>query len=483
MGIRNGIQTNTRPFFITFIIIVVFFIGGVCSSVFADVNQRQSTNVLVDNGEVALSLEDTNKGVRFKLEKNSSEALQFSVNLIDSKGEKIPRMIDDQSITENQVLTEEQFSTLHFTKPTEPVRLFVKYKSANGTLTDLTPPEGEILPLVEPENNDQSGTSGSQPTEVTSGTIEENSETGENQETTETQQATSEAKVAEEQSSTSSDYQPPQARAIQAFATGTGSQYVSPGAIPISGAFAAPNGGAVVSNVTNTNDNGGKPFSQISLSGSNNWTSIWSNDAYRLDFTKSFSQRVYVNFGTQQADGVAFVMHNDARKTTAITNSRAVGVDGQNLGIYGATGGYYELLAQRTPETTAIRNSFAVEFDLFANEAVTGRARYDAQIPAGSTPHMAYTFPGNLSRTYQPINAVNGDLGANEWFTLTLANPGRIKHNSLIPLNGAVSTNVQDGTWYEFNYSFNSNTRNFTYSFRNPVNGAKTADTTIPWGI
>lgn len=69
MGIRNGIQTNTRPFFITFIIIVVFFIGGVCSSVFADVNQRQSKNVLVDNGEVALSLEDTNKGVRFKLEK------------------------------------------------------------------------------------------------------------------------------------------------------------------------------------------------------------------------------------------------------------------------------------------------------------------------------------------------------------------------------------------------------------------------------
>lgn len=392
-------------------------------------------------------------------------------------------MIDDQSITENQVLTEEQFSTLHFTKPTEPVRLFVKYKSANGTLTDLTPPEGEILPLVEPENNDQSGTSGSQPTEVTSGTIEENSETGENQETTETQQATSEAKVAEEQSSTSSDYQPPQARAIQAFATGTGSQYVPPGAIPISGAFAAPNGGAVVSNVTNTNDNGGKPFSQISLSGSNNWTSIWSNDTYRLDFTKSFSQRVYVNFGTQQADGVAFVMHNDARKTTAITNSRAVGVDGQNLGVYGATGGYYELLAQRTPETTAIRNSFAVEFDLFANEAVTGRARYDAQIPAGSTPHMAYTFPGNLSRTYQPINAVNGDLGANDWFTLTLANPGRIKHNSLIPLNGAVSTNVQDGTWYEFNYSFNSTTRNFTYSFRNPVNGAKTADTTIPWGF
>ena len=209
MGIRNGIQTNTRPFFITFIIIGVFLIGSVCSSVFADVNQRQSTNVLVDNGEVALSLEDTNKGVRFKLEKNSSEALQFSVNLIDSKGEKIPLMIDDQPIAENQVLTEEQFSTLHFTKPTEPVRLFIKYKSANGTLTDLTPPEGEILPLVEPENNDQSGTSGSQPTEVTSGTIEENSETGENQETTETQQATSEAEVAEEQSSTSSDYRPP----------------------------------------------------------------------------------------------------------------------------------------------------------------------------------------------------------------------------------------------------------------------------------
>lgn len=482
MEMLNNKKTNSWFFCMLSFIFIAFLVGGVCSISYADEDQSQQTKPFAQNEHLAFYLEETDKDVKFHVDKSLPESLQFMMTILDSKEAKVPLFLNEDSVSENQWLTEEQVTSLSFTKPTQPIRLFIHYQRNDGVVRELTPPEGQLVQMTPQQANAQSTVSESELTDkMNSSTVEENGESGESPETDETQQSSGESKVAEEQDTSSSDYQPPMARAAQAFATGTGSQYVPPGAIPISGAFAAPNGGAVVSNVTNTNDNGGKPFSQISLSGSNNWTSIWSNDAYRLDFTKSFSQRVYVNFGTQQADGVAFVMHNDARKTTAITNSRAVGVDGQNLGVYGATGGYYELLAQRTPETTAIKNSVAVEFDLFANEAVTGRARYDAQIPAGSTPHMAYTFPGNLSRTYQPINAVNGDLGANDWFTLTLANPGRIKHNSLIPLNGAVSTNVQDGTWYEFNYSFNSATRNFTYSFRNPVNGTKTADTTIPW--
>ncbi|WP_375152384.1 hypothetical protein [Enterococcus mundtii] len=164
MGIRNGIQTNTRPFYNVSLLLWCSLLEAFALFVLL-MSIKGSQKMYWSIMEKWRYHSKTRIKVRFKLEKISSEALQFSVNLIDSKGEKIPLMIDDQSITENQVLTEEQFSTLHFTKPTEPVRLFVKYKSANGTLTDLTPPEGEILPLVEQENNDQSGTSGvNQPT-------------------------------------------------------------------------------------------------------------------------------------------------------------------------------------------------------------------------------------------------------------------------------------------------------------------------------
>ncbi|MBO1301282.1 MULTISPECIES: lectin-like domain-containing protein [unclassified Enterococcus] len=480
MEILKNQKRISRLFCTSLVLFFLFIFGGVYSPTFADTEQSYSTKPLAQNEEVALYLEETTKGIQFRVEKSVPETLQFEVTLLDEKGTRMPLFVGEAPLSEKQLLTEDQVASLYFTKTAEPLRLFIKYKTIDQSFKDLTPQEGQLFQLAQQEADTESNDTETDQTETTSSSTQESKPTEESQVNEESQTAVSESQAEEEQPETSSERQS-FARAALARATGTGSQYVPPGAIPISGAFAAPNGGAVVSNVTNTNDNGGKPFSQISLSGSNNWTSIWSNDAYRLDFTKSFSQRVYVNFGTQQADGVAFVMHNDARKTTALTSSRAVGVDGQNLGVYGATGGYYELLAQRTPETTAIKNSVAVEFDMYANDAVTGRTRYDAQIPAGSTPHMAYTFPGNLSRTYQPVNGVNADLGPNDWFTLTIANSGRIKHNSLIPLNGAVSTNVQDGTWYEFNYNFDSTTRNFTYSFRNPVNGTKTADTTIPW--
>ncbi|MGM9904491.1 hypothetical protein A5844_000622 [Enterococcus sp. 10A9_DIV0425] len=472
--------------------LLVILIGYLFSFPLAYAEETQVQQPIVQNEKIALSLERENDGnIMFRLEDKASEKFEFILQINDLSGKEIPLNIENRLLEENAIITEEQLIKLYFTNDSTEVKMAIKYKSSSEKdFKDLLAPTGESIQLptlkeIAKESNSTQSTS-TDPTldsdfeTRSSSTFEETTKTS----TVEDEKSdSSETASSTETSTTSSSSSPSKTmRAAVAKATGTGSTYVPPGAITIGGAFAAPNGGAVVSTITNANDNAGRPFSQISLSGSNNWTSIWSNDAYKLDFTRSFSQRVYVNLGTQEADGVAFVMHNDSRKTTALTTSRMSGVDGQNLGVYGASGGYYDLLTPRTPESTAIQHSVAVEFDLFNNDGTYGAsAKYDLQVGSQNTPHMAYTFPGNLNRTYQPVSILNNDLGINEWFTLGLANSARIRHNGLIPLNGAVSTNVRDGTWYEFDYSFDSTTRNFKYFFKNPVSGAKTAETTIPW--
>ncbi|MHC5247480.1 lectin-like domain-containing protein [Enterococcus sp. LJL90] len=269
------------------------------------------------------------------------------------------------------------------------------------------------------------------------------------------------------------------------------------GAITIDGLFASPNAssgiGAIVETVTEPTDNNGLPYSIISLSGSENFTSIWSDDDYKLNFNQSFEGRTYVNFGdaNQAADGFAFVMHNDSSGTTALTSADNPAADGQNLGVYGSTNAYRENISSslfpnwvtRTPDYRAIQNSVAIEFDLNYNN---GRpAAYDIQLNSNQTPHMAYTFPGSSSKGYQPI----GTLGetTDNWFVLTPifggGDPHRVatKHNSLIALNGTISTNVRDNTWYEFRYAFDKETNIFSYYLENPVTEIKTAVTQIPW--
>lgn len=272
-----------------------------------------------------------------------------------------------------------------------------------------------------------------------------------------------------------------------AASLGTGNPIVPKGAIRVDGIFGSPNikiknggsagGTGVIAGPSG--ENGGVPFSEVVLGGKQNAVSIWSNDNYRMDFSKSFAGRAYVNFGQAVADGFAFVMHNDALRTQALTTATGK-ADGQNLGVYGGSnswrdGGFLGIGGKIiTPESYAIKNSIAVEFDLIANTGdYSASSTYDQDF--NMVPHIAHSFPGNLSRGYTPQKGIFFNA---EWRDDT---PAKINHNSGQPLNGIIGDNVQDGTWYEFRYNFDASSGDFTYYLKNPMNNAQTKVVAISW--
>lgn len=263
------------------------------------------------------------------------------------------------------------------------------------------------------------------------------------------------------------------------------------GGITIDGLFDNPVGGTgftIKNYVPNNLVNNGFPYSEITIGGKNNWISMWSLETNKLDFSQSFKGRMFVNFGTNQSDGFTFTMHNDPKKTQALTTAQNKKTDGQNLGVYGTNASSQGLFTTIYPNTDAIKNSFSVEFDLYKNGKESYPNAFDvSDNPLGelNAPHLAYTFPGNLNATYQPIDkSVLGNISdANGWFSLGLVGrSARIKHNAYQYMNNALKTqSVQDGTWYEFNFNFDFDKKEFTYSLRDPKNGAETSLILVPW--
>jgi len=268
---------------------------------------------------------------------------------------------------------------------------------------------------------------------------------------------------------------------------GGGSEIIPEGGILINGLFEIPSGsnGFVINNIDPDNTiNNGQPYSEITIGGQNNWVAMWSLENNLLDFSHSFKGRMYVNFGSNQTDGFTFTIHNDPAKTRAVTSAQNIKTDGQNLGVYGTN------TASRNnyPNTNAIKNSFTVEFDMYEN----GRNRYPSAFDADPNgilgdiivPHMAYTFPGNLDKTYQAIDkSLTGNIiDVDDWYTLLGGGKvARIKHQQLSFLNVNVADNVQDGKWYEFNFSFDASTNDFQYYLRNPETGNQTTVVHVPW--
>jgi hypothetical protein len=261
----------------------------------------------------------------------------------------------------------------------------------------------------------------------------------------------------------------------------TGSPTIQKGAITVDEFFNPPvtsgNSGSQVITTGPSDQNNGVPFSIITLSGQNNKVGIWSKEEYRMDFSKDFIGRTYVNFGTAKADGFAFVMQNDVKKSAALT--AAVGdSDGQNLGVYGGSNSYGSFGNVTTPESSAIKNSVAIEFDLYPN--VEGNSLYDlTNLADSSIPHMAYSFPGNLDKGYKPEKESSIDHGwKGFWGTGQYA---KIQHYSLQALDGTVGDNIQDSTWYEFRYSFDVNSKFFSYYLKNPITDVQTKPVQIPF--
>lgn len=278
-------------------------------------------------------------------------------------------------------------------------------------------------------------------------------------------------------------------------ALGTGSKTIPKGAIKLNGIFSTivksrgGNAGEIIVPHDTPSDNNGMPYDEIVLSGSQIAVGAWSNDNYRLDFSKSFKGRTYMNFGSTGADGFAFVMQNDPKKNQALTTANAES-DGQNLGVYGGTCSTGKNIPADGPQQFAIKNSVAVEFDLNANYSSSWANKkdgpyYDSKqtdqnakdgVNPKDAPHMAYTFPANLEKGYY-----SADNKGSWWYNspLGLTSHGyaaAINHQGLKNLNG-----VNNDSWYEFSYNFDINTGLFSYYLSNPTNpNQQTEVTTIP---
>lgn len=266
---------------------------------------------------------------------------------------------------------------------------------------------------------------------------------------------------------------------------GTGNPIVPKGAIKLDGIFSTiaksrPNGtnisaGEVILSGS-PDQNNGMPYDEISLSGSNRAVGVWSNDKYRLDFNQDFHGRTYVNFGTEQADGFAFVMQNDPAKSQALTTANSKS-DGQNLGVYGGTNSWGKEESKR-PNVFAIKNSVAVEFDLYGNTDAneSDGTNYDGQsADTKIIPHMAYAYPGDLANGYI-------SMGGSSWWNSGFLGIGAHGYTAIINHRGLTALgSIQNGTWYEFRYDFNKATQKFSYYLENPLTGVKTNETTIPY--
>lgn len=272
--------------------------------------------------------------------------------------------------------------------------------------------------------------------------------------------------------------------------SGDGYGQIPYGAKEINNLFAPVNGAAtaIINQQPTNGENDNRPYDVIELSGSSNWLSIWSNEENKLDFSKDFSGRVYIQFDKANSDGLAFVMHNDATGTAAITSAQSK-QDGQNLGVYGKYNGKLSKNTFGNPSGTAIQNSVAVEFDMRMNvnndvgDDAGNAFDYKLNLPTGKEQHMAYLFPGNPN-TYQEILITNGNDGKDNkwsdpyWFS-NVARKARLRHYIG---DGVEAVQQIDGIskgWYEFRFDYVAGS-GLNYFLSNPANGTRTATVTIP---
>lgn len=188
---------------------------------------------------------------------------------------------------------------------------------------------------------------------------------------------------------------------------------------------------------------------------------IWSKPANKMDLTKNFKAEMLLNFGNKgsnAADGMAFVMHNDARGTNTIQT----GGNGQQLGVWGST--------TKVDVSAAIQNSLAIEFDTNHNEnwdtrsGVLGSINLDAQ-------HIAWNYPAK-SDSYKNFGS---------WLFPKI----RLIHMNDQSFPGS------DNKWYAFTVEWTASTRKLKYTFEgnSPVEITVPADafgagaTSVYWGF
>jgi hypothetical protein len=205
-----------------------------------------------------------------------------------------------------------------------------------------------------------------------------------------------------------------------------------PNAINLTNIFTTPTG----SNSSVINNN----IVQVTPGSTNQKGGIWSTEANKMDLTTNFHASMYLYFGNQganAADGMAFVMHNDARGTNALSPH-----SGSGLGVYAGQN-------HGSSKTDGIQKSFAVEFDTYINN--NGNDGYfDTNTSKGH--HVAWSYPGKASTyiDYQP--------GMFDYRRT-------MKHNDIDGTTNGVQYpgNLSNDSWRKFTVDWNAATSTLTY--------------------
>ncbi|WCF07710.1 L-type lectin-domain containing protein [Paenibacillus thiaminolyticus] len=167
---------------------------------------------------------------------------------------------------------------------------------------------------------------------------------------------------------------------------------------------------------------------------------IWSTPNNLMDLSQDFTASMYLYFGNQgtnAADGIAFVMHNDPKGTNALSPN-----GGGGLGVW-AEGKYNGLY-------NGIQNSLAIEFDTYVNNT-SSDSRFDTDSAAGN--HVAWNYPGKPS-TYV------------DYQHTVLERARKMIHNDL-QYTGTLSND----TWRRFEVKWDAANSQLTYHLEgtNPV--------------
>ncbi|UIF29298.1 hypothetical protein KB236_00575 [Levilactobacillus brevis] len=127
---------------------------------------------------------------------------------------------------------------------------------------------------------------------------------------------------------------------------------------------------------------------QISKAGDKQtWGSIWSKNQ-SFDLSKSETASMWIYASGQKTgdvgDGMAFVLQNGG---TDVYSG-----PGQSMGVWGVAD---SMFTQKDPSASAIKNSWALEFDTYPNKTIPTQPTYDLFDVIHAFPKVSYTLSGN----------------------------------------------------------------------------------------
>ncbi|WP_125715252.1 hypothetical protein [Companilactobacillus kedongensis] len=203
--------------------------------------------------------------------------------------------------------------------------------------------------------------------------------------------------------------------------------------------------------------------------GRNQIGSIWSTDNNYFDLNKDQTMSMWMYFGnsTSPGEGMAFVLQNDSRGLAAISTDLWTGIfgntkkptGGQSLGVWGVDT-HSDISDTSKFATTAIQNSWALEFDtnINATDSYSGAGTagsFDVPV-ANANQHIAANYPGEASSYYTQTKSFGWPITFSSYYNY-------LNHNGLIDNVG-----LTNGSWHHLTMSWvprDSKIGTMTYTF------------------